>query len=90
MSYLESHSRRVMRCKTQHFFVFALASIVALQESFPLMFVKQEESMTVNEIELKSLKESLQDTQPVGSIVNCCRTLDQVNVPRCRIVSCIV
>ena len=38
----------------------------------------QEESMTANEIELKSLKESLQDTQPVGAIVNCCRTLDQV------------
>ena len=34
--------------------------------------------MTANEIELKSLKESLQDTQPVGAIVNCCRTLDQV------------
>ena len=38
----------------------------------------QEESMTANEVELKSLKESLQDTQPVGAIVNCCRTLDQV------------
>ncbi|RMX60078.1 hypothetical protein pdam_00004498 [Pocillopora damicornis] len=37
----------------------------------------KEESMTANEIELKSLKESLQDTQPVGGIVNCCRTLDQ-------------
>lgn len=37
----------------------------------------KEESMTANEIELKSLKESLQDTQPVGGIVNCCCTLDQ-------------
>ena len=35
--------------------------------------------MTANEIELKSLKESLQDTQPVGAIVTCCRTLDQVS-----------
>ena len=34
--------------------------------------------MTENELELKSLKESLQDTQPVGVIVNCCHTLDQV------------
>ena len=34
--------------------------------------------MTTNEIELKSLKESLQDTQPVGAVVNCCCTLDQV------------
>ncbi|PFX32054.1 Polycomb protein l(1)G0020 [Stylophora pistillata] len=37
----------------------------------------KEESMNANEIELKSLKESLQDTQPVGGIVNCCHTLDQ-------------
>ncbi|KAL9955538.1 hypothetical protein ACROYT_G036875 [Oculina patagonica] len=37
----------------------------------------KEESMSANEIELKSLKESLQDTQPVGAIVNCCHTLDQ-------------
>jgi len=37
----------------------------------------KEESMTENELELKSLKESLQDTQPVGVIVNCCHTLDQ-------------
>ncbi|XP_068761214.1 RNA cytidine acetyltransferase-like [Montipora capricornis] len=37
----------------------------------------KEESMTTNEIELKSLKESLQDTQPVGAVVNCCCTLDQ-------------
>ena len=36
--------------------------------------------MTANEIELKSLKESLQDTQPVGAIVNCCRTQDQVHM----------
>ncbi|XP_067143398.1 RNA cytidine acetyltransferase [Centruroides vittatus] len=27
--------------------------------------------------ELQNLKESLQDTQPVGVLVNCCRTLDQ-------------
>lgn len=27
--------------------------------------------------ELQSLKESLQDTQPVGVLINCCRTLDQ-------------
>ena len=34
--------------------------------------------MSANELELKSLKESLQDTQPVGAIANCCHTLDQV------------
>jgi len=36
-----------------------------------------DESMTKEEIELKELKDSLQDTQPVGSIINQCRTLDQ-------------
>lgn len=29
--------------------------------------------------ELKTLKSSLQDTQPVGVLVNCCKTLDQVS-----------
>ncbi|XP_031549437.1 RNA cytidine acetyltransferase-like [Actinia tenebrosa] len=37
----------------------------------------KEESMSPNDIELKHLKESLQDTQPVGALVNCCKTLDQ-------------
>ncbi|KAK2565431.1 RNA cytidine acetyltransferase [Acropora cervicornis] len=37
-----------------------------------------EDSMSANELELKSLKESLQDTQPVGAIANCCHTLDQM------------
>lgn len=27
------------------------------------------------------MKESLQDTQPVGVLVDCCKTLDQVSVP---------
>lgn len=29
--------------------------------------------------ELKALKESLADVQPVGHLVRCCKTLDQVN-----------
>ena len=28
--------------------------------------------------ELKDLKANMQDTQPVGSLLNCCCTLDQV------------
>lgn len=28
--------------------------------------------------ELDILKESLKDTQPVSSLVNCCKTIDQV------------
>ena len=35
--------------------------------------------MTKTEIELRDLKESLVDTQPIGSIVKCTKTLDQVN-----------
>jgi N-acetyltransferase 10 len=32
-----------------------------------------------NEQELADLKGSLQDTQPVGVLVNCCKTVDQVS-----------
>ena len=28
-------------------------------------------------MELRALKDSLRDTQPVGVLVNCCRTMDQ-------------
>ncbi|XP_034273235.1 RNA cytidine acetyltransferase [Pantherophis guttatus] len=37
----------------------------------------QEESQSPREVELKELKESLQDTQPVGTLVDVCKTLDQ-------------
>ncbi|XP_077994185.1 RNA cytidine acetyltransferase-like isoform X2 [Glandiceps talaboti] len=37
----------------------------------------REDSLSAEELELKELKESLQDTQPVGVLVNCCKTLDQ-------------
>lgn len=32
-----------------------------------------------SEQELADLKESLQDTQPVGVLINCCKTVDQVS-----------
>lgn len=38
----------------------------------------QDDSLSPQEQELKDLKESLQDTQPVGVLVDCCRTMDQV------------
>lgn len=34
----------------------------------------------VDTSELDSLKKNLQDTQPVGSILNCCKTMDQAKV----------
>ncbi|XP_069037739.1 RNA cytidine acetyltransferase [Lepisosteus oculatus] len=37
----------------------------------------QEDSLSPQEQELKELKESLQDTQPVGVLVDSCKTLDQ-------------
>jgi N-acetyltransferase 10 len=33
---------------------------------------------TPEDLELKNLKASLQDTQPVGVLINCCKTVDQV------------
>ncbi|XP_056349811.1 RNA cytidine acetyltransferase [Oenanthe melanoleuca] len=37
----------------------------------------QEESLRPQDLELRELKESLQDTQPVGVLVDGCKTLDQ-------------
>ncbi|XP_054827698.1 RNA cytidine acetyltransferase [Eublepharis macularius] len=37
----------------------------------------QEDSLSPQDMELKELKESLQDTQPVGVLVESCKTLDQ-------------
>ncbi|KAK7877527.1 hypothetical protein WMY93_031773 [Mugilogobius chulae] len=37
----------------------------------------QEDGLAPHEQELKDLKESLQDTQPVGVLVDCCKTMDQ-------------
>ncbi|XP_010766400.1 RNA cytidine acetyltransferase [Notothenia coriiceps] len=37
----------------------------------------QEDGLTPREQELKDLKESLHDTQPVGVLVDCCKTMDQ-------------
>ena len=44
------------------------------------LFFFQEEGLTAVEQELRDLKDSLQDTQPVGSLVKCCKTLDQVQL----------
>ena len=38
----------------------------------------QDESETPSDIELRELKESLSDTPPVGALIKCARTLDQV------------
>uniref|UniRef100_A0A452R6E8 RNA cytidine acetyltransferase n=1 Tax=Ursus americanus TaxID=9643 RepID=A0A452R6E8_URSAM len=45
------------------------ASIEALPPQTP--------SLGPSDLELRELKESLQDTQPVGVLVDCCKTLDQ-------------
>uniref|UniRef100_A0A4W4FBQ4 RNA cytidine acetyltransferase n=1 Tax=Electrophorus electricus TaxID=8005 RepID=A0A4W4FBQ4_ELEEL len=37
----------------------------------------QDDGLSPREQELKDLKESLQDTQPVGVLVDCCKTMDQ-------------
>ncbi|XP_044536212.1 RNA cytidine acetyltransferase [Gracilinanus agilis] len=43
----------------------------------PLPPKTQEEDLPPSDLELKELKESLQDTQPVGVLVDRCKTLDQ-------------
>ncbi|XP_060530901.1 RNA cytidine acetyltransferase isoform X2 [Cylas formicarius] len=41
--------------------------------------VEPSQKATTNESELTELKEQLRDTQPVGSLINCCKTLDQAS-----------
>ncbi|XP_006883806.1 PREDICTED: N-acetyltransferase 10 [Elephantulus edwardii] len=48
-----------------------MANIEALPPQTP------DERLGPFDLELKELKESLQDTQPVGVLVDCCKTLDQ-------------
>nr|ALU63749.1 N-acetyltransferase 10 [Haliotis madaka] len=43
----------------------------------PVPSKAMEDSMTPKELELRVLKGSLQDTQPVGCVADCCQTLDQ-------------
>ncbi|KAH3752617.1 RNA cytidine acetyltransferase-like [Dreissena polymorpha] len=43
----------------------------------PLPAKSGEENISAQEQELRDLKDSLQDTQPVGALVKCCRTFDQ-------------
>lgn len=39
--------------------------------------VEKSEKLSENDLELENVKESLRDTQPVGALVSCCKTLDQ-------------
>ncbi|XP_075402029.1 RNA cytidine acetyltransferase [Tenrec ecaudatus] len=55
--------------------ILPLSSHIANIEALPPQ--PPEESLGPSDVELKELKESLQDTQPVGVLVDCCRTLDQ-------------
>ncbi|KAK3608505.1 hypothetical protein CHS0354_010355 [Potamilus streckersoni] len=43
----------------------------------PMPAKSLEDTLSQSEQELRDLKDSLQDTQPVGALVNCCKTLDQ-------------
>lgn len=45
--------------------------------TFKVTPVEKTLELSENEVELKNLKEQLQDTQPVGSLVSLCKTLDQ-------------
>ncbi|XP_046583155.1 RNA cytidine acetyltransferase-like [Haliotis rubra] len=43
----------------------------------PVPTKAMEDTMSPKELELQELKSSLQDTQPIGCIAECCQTLDQ-------------
>lgn len=49
-----------------------------LYEYHNLCCCQQDDGLSPREQELKDLKESLQDTQPVGVLVDGCKTMDQV------------
>lgn len=38
----------------------------------------QKLTLSEEQSELDALKENLQDTQPISSLINCCKTVDQV------------
>uniref|UniRef100_F7FA29 RNA cytidine acetyltransferase n=1 Tax=Macaca mulatta TaxID=9544 RepID=F7FA29_MACMU len=58
--------------------ILPISSHVATIEALPPQ--TPDESLGPSDLELRELKESLQDTQPVGVLVDCCKTLDQVSV----------
>ncbi|KAK2100600.1 N-acetyltransferase 10, partial [Saguinus oedipus] len=60
--------------------ILPISSHIATIEALPPQ--TPDESLGPSDLELKELKESLQDTQPVGVLVDCCKTLDQVSVVR--------
>jgi hypothetical protein len=50
----------------------------------------QDDPPSAEELELKQYKESVQDVQPLGSLVSLCRTVDQVIVVKCFIMVYII
>uniref|UniRef100_A0A8I5NBA6 RNA cytidine acetyltransferase n=1 Tax=Papio anubis TaxID=9555 RepID=A0A8I5NBA6_PAPAN len=55
--------------------ILPISSHIATIEALPPQ--TPDESLGPSDLELRELKESLQDTQPVGVLVDCCKTLDQ-------------
>ncbi|GAB1286634.1 RNA cytidine acetyltransferase [Apodemus speciosus] len=55
--------------------ILPISSHVASIEAVPPQ--APDENLSPAALELQELKESLQDTQPVGVLVDCCKTLDQ-------------
>ncbi|KAG2234354.1 GNAT acetyltransferase 2-domain-containing protein [Thamnidium elegans] len=50
---------------------------ISMGKNVKPLAIKQSDEQTAEEIELKELKDSLVDTEPVGSLVKCTRTIDQ-------------
>lgn len=66
----------VLKYATSIKFACLLATSSLISDQFS--HLHQEDGLSPREQELKDLKESLQDTQPVGVLVDCCKTMDQV------------
>lgn len=86
-----TEAHRDIVCRFNERFLLSLAScqrclvvddqLQVLPLSSHNLNIKNDKSITpIDTTELELLKKNLQDTQPVGSIVNCCKTIDQAKV----------
>ena len=64
----------------------SMHTFTAQMSLYIFMFPLKDDPPSPEEQELQALKESLQDTQPVGVLANCCKTLDQVGFCLCCLV----
>uniref|UniRef100_A0A8C3BBH2 RNA cytidine acetyltransferase n=1 Tax=Cairina moschata TaxID=8855 RepID=A0A8C3BBH2_CAIMO len=90
MNSLKQLYTMTMVCSVGYFFLSLWANCIVIDDQLNILPISshvanitpvpprsQEDSLRPQDLELKELKESLQDTQPVGVLVDGCKTLDQ-------------